>query len=62
MEVRNSGGGQERKGQGLGQGVRRCQGLEAIAENQDEERLLEGCYFRDADLWWGWEWAWVGEW
>lgn len=41
MEVRNSGGGPGRKEQGLGQGVRRCQGLEAIAENR---RAGRGCY------------------
>ena len=59
MEVRNSGGVPERKEQGLGQGVRRCQGLEAIAENQVEERPLYSCYFRAADLWWG-KWGWRG--
>lgn len=50
MEVRNSGGGPERKEQGLGQGVRRCSGLEAIAENQVEERLPCSCFFRASDL------------
>lgn len=39
MEVRNSGGGPERKEQDPGQGVRRCQGLEAIAENQVQGKI-----------------------
>lgn len=56
MEVRNSGGGPERKKQGLGQGVRRCQGLEVIAENQAEERL-QLFLSRAGDLWWGREWG-----
>lgn len=39
-KVRNSGGGPGRKEQGLGQGVRGCQGLGAIAGDQAGEGLL----------------------
>lgn len=46
MEVRNSGGGPGRKEQGLGQGGRGRQRLEAMAENEVRKGLLCSCHSR----------------